>query len=82
MKPAMKLTKDGDIRNGHDDEIAKRDADNAVAAVNTYRYAAMRQYRYAHWPEAGEIRDELDKLDKLPLYELHELLAAAGLQHE
>ncbi len=66
------------------DEIQKENEGKtfarAVAAINTFRYTALRQFHYRQWPAAGEIRDELDKLDKLPLYELDELLDLAGLQ--
>jgi len=74
----MKLNLDGSIRDKDQDEIEFRDSTNAVAAVNNYRYTALRMYNYPDWPEAGEIRDELDKIDKLPLFELDALLNAAG----
>ena len=77
----MKLTKDGDLESD-DVAIIRRDSQNAVAAVNTYRFTALRMMNYGTWPDAGEIRKEIDVLDKLPLYELHELMDAAGFQHD
>lgn len=73
----MKLSRDGELESD-EIEIIRRDSGNALEAVNNYRYTALRMFNYRVWPEAGEIRDELDKLDKLPLYEINELLGAAG----
>ena len=78
----MKLKADGTIRDKDQEAIDDRDSTNALAAVNTYHYQALRMYAYPVWPEAGEIRDALDKIDKLPLYELHEMRAAAGFSND
>ena len=74
----MKLKADGTIRDKDQEEIDFRDSTNALAAVNNYHYTALRMYNYPTWPEAGEIRDALDKIDKLPLFELDAMLNAAG----
>ena len=78
----MKLKADGTIRDIDQEEVDNRDSINALAAVNGYHYTALRMYPYRVWPEAGEIRDALDKIDKLPLYELHEMRNHAGFYND
>lgn len=77
----MKLKADGSIRDKDQEEIDLRDSTNALAAVNTYHYTALRMYNYATWPDQGEIRDALDSIDKLPLFELDAMLNAAGFRN-
>lgn len=79
---STKFTQTADVKDPVEIERIRAESERAIQAVDSFKYAAMRQYHYAIWPTAGEISAELIKLKAMPAFERAELFHRAGLSME